>query len=251
MKKLLFFTLVLLLCDRLRSQNAVWQPATREEVVDAYKSVWSWFVGNSSYEFRLRYASYKGHQSNEVLESSEGYYKRSGTKYKTECVGIKTIQNEKVKIIVDTADKMIALTNPGTLSLNMVEAADLIRLLDNVKALRKRAVRNSVQYRIEFRKNELYEAYEFTVNKDNMLDKLVYYYAEQTEKDYGDGDVEAAREWKIKPRLEIDFSNYLVPSRTAANEFTDNSIILTEGKKVSLAGKYRSFVVKDYRFEKK
>lgn len=231
--------------------NPAWQPASKEEIVASYKKVCDWLIKTPNYSFHLKYTSYKNHSSNEIIESSEGYYKRLGSKYKAEAIGMKTIQNEKVRIIVDTSDKIIALTNPATLSPNIQSSEDLVKLLENVKALKKKIIGKNTNYRIDFKKNELYDAYEFTVNEKGLLEKLVYYYSEQTEKEYGDGGDEKPYETTMKPRLEIIFSNYMIPAKINEAEFTDKSIVLADNKKVTLLEKYKSFQVKDYRFQEK
>lgn len=251
-KKIFYIIIISVFANKATTQtNPVAQVATKEEVVASYKKVWDWFVKTPNYSFDLKYTSYKSHTSNEIVESSNGYYKRFGSKYKTEAVGMKTIQNEKVKIIVDTTDKIIALTNPGTLSPNIQNTEDLVKLLENVKALMKKSFNKSTLYRIDFRKNELYEAYEFVVNEKGFLEKLIYYYSEQIEKDYGNGGDELPMEFKVKPRLEVVFFNYIIPAKITETEFTDKSIVLADNRKVTLLEKYKTFQIKDYRFKGK
>lgn len=250
-KRLLYIVIFLIFGKRAFTQtSSAWQTVTKEEIIASYKNVWDWFVQTQNYSFQLKYTSYKDHVSGEVIESSEGSYKRSGLKYKTEAVGIKTIQNEKVKIVVDTADKMIALTNPSNLSPTMQSTDELKKLLENVRALKKKSIGKSIVYRIDFTKNELYEAYEFVVSEKGLVDRLVYYYSEQTEKDYGDGENEKAIEFKMKPRLEIAFTNYVIQGKITETEFTDKSIVLADNRKVILLDKYKAFQVKDYRLQK-
>lgn len=245
--RVLYITVLVFSLGSLSAQTQLsWQPASKEETVAAYKKVCDWFINTNSYSFSLKYTSYKSPTSNEVIESSEGSYKRSGKKFASVAIGIKTIQNEKVRIIIDTADKLIAIANPGNLSPAMQTSEELTKLLENVKLLRKKNSNGTTTYRIDFKKNELYDAYEFTINSKNLLEKLVYYYAEQTDKDYGDGEEEKAIERKLKPRLEIVFSGYLAPSNVQDSEFNEQAIVLANNK-ISLLNKYKSYQVKDYR----
>lgn len=236
----------------LNSQNSpVWLASDKTEVIAAYRNACNWFMNTQSYAFEIKYTSYKTHTSNEIIESSIGYYKRSEKKYITDAVGIRTIQNEKIRMVIDTTDKVIAVSNPSSLTPGIQNADELNKLFDNVKTLRKKTILKSVTYRIDFKKNELYEAYEFTVGEKGYLEKLVYCYSEQIEKDYGDGENEKQKETKIKPRMEITFYNYLVPAKVNESEFTDRSIVLAANNKVSLINKYKTYTLKDYRLQGK
>lgn len=232
--------------SKVQSQTS-WQVSTKEETVSAYKKVCDWFINSNSYSFQVKYTSFQSHTSSEVIETSDGFYKRSGKKYVSYAIGIRTLQNEKMRMVIDTADKVIAVTNPGSLNPSMQSSEDLIKLLENVKSLRKMSVNGTTTYRIDFRKNELYDAYEFTVNNKGFLDKLTYFYAEQTEKEYGDGEDEKPSEKKVKPRLEIIFSQYMSPANTKESEFTDQAILVNNSNKITLLNKYKSYQVNDYR----
>ncbi|MBI3518104.1 MAG: hypothetical protein HY062_01935 [Bacteroidetes bacterium] len=233
------------------AQVGTWEVATKSEVISSYQKTWTWFTNTQNYAFKLKYTSYKDYVSKEIIESSEGYYKRLGNKYKTEVVGIKTIQNEKVRIIIDTLDKIITVLNPGKLNPALTNAKDLEVMLDNVKALKKRKIGKSVCYRIDFIKNELYEAYEFTINDKGLLESLVYYYSEQIEEDDGDGQYLAPLKTKVKPRLEVLFTNYQAPITIAESEFQEKLIVLNDKEKINLLDKYKAFQLKDYRYQAK
>lgn len=217
----------------------------------SYKNVCNWFINNTNYSFDIKYTSFKNHSSSEIIENSNGYYKRSGNKYVTQAVGIKTIQNEKLRMIVDTNDKVIAISNPSTLAPNIQSSEDLNKLLENVKSLKKKINGKTSVFRIDFKKNELYEAYEFAVNEKGLLEKLVYYYSEQTEKDYGDGEEQKPVVVKIKPRLEIVFFNYQIPANINESEFSDKSVVLAANSKITLLNKYKVYQLKDYRLQEK
>lgn len=233
------------------AQVGAWEVATKTEMIVAYQKTWTWFTNTQNYAFKLKYTSYKDFVSKEIIESSEGYYKRLGNKYKTEAVGIKTIQNEKVRIIIDTTDKLITVLNPSKLNPALTDAKDLEVMLDNVKALKKRKIGKSVCYRIDFITNELYEAYEFTINDKGLLESLVYYYSEQIEEDDGDGQYLSPLKTKVKPRLEVLFSNYQAPVTISESEFQEKSIVLNDKQKINLLDKYKAFQLKDYRYQTK
>jgi len=106
-------------------------------------------------------------------------------------------------------------------------------------------------YRVDLKKNELYDAFEFTVNEKGLLETLVYFHSERVEKDYGDGEDQQPIDVKVKPRLEIIFSDYQVSVKANESEFTEKSIAFHDNRMVSLPDKYKSYKVKDYRTDEK
>lgn len=237
-------------CLTISGQAQSWEKASNQQVSGAYKKACNWLVNTPSYYFKLKYASYKDHLSKEQVECSTGYYKRVANSLATEAAGQRTIQNEKLKVIVDTADRVVTVMNPGNLSPVIASTEDLDLLLANAKNLRRMRLGKSERYRIDFNKNDQYEAYEFVVSDGGMLETLVYYYSEQVEKIY-DENSERGREVKMKPRLEITFSAYQVPAKHVAFEFSERSVLVQENGKISLTGEYKNYRLLDYRVSKK
>lgn len=244
---LLFFTIQI---KNLQAQHNDWQTATKQEIIASYQKTCAWFINTSNYNFKMKYTSYKDHVSNEVFETSNGYYKRSGNNFKSETVGIKMFQNSKARLIIDTADQAIVVLSPTGLKPVMTDEKELGELLEKTKSLKKKKVGKGICYRIEFNKNDLYEAFEFTVDEKNLFQALVYYYSEQTEENYDNPEVYKPTLTKVKPRLEILFTNYLYPVQATDSEFQDKLIVL-QNNKVDLLGKYKNYQVKDYRLQSK
>ena len=104
---------------------------------------------------------------------------------------------------------------------------------------------------MNFIKNELYEAYEYTINEKGLLESLIYYYSEQIEEDDGEGQYLSPIKTKVKPRLEVLFSNYQAPVVIAESEFQEKLIVLNDKQKINLLDKYKTFQIKDYRYQAK
>jgi hypothetical protein len=233
------------------AQTPVWESTSKQELIAAYQKACNWFINTPSYAFKIKYAAYDGHQSNKLNESSEGYYKRVAGSYISEAAGIKTLQNTNLKLVIDTADKIVTLMNPASLSPNMASTQELEELLNNVKALKKTKLAKTTKYRVEFNNNELYQAYEFTTNEKGLIIGLTYYYSEQAEHNDEENNFEKNRAVKIKPRLEITFSNFQIPANYAESEFDEGGIVTKEKQKISLKPAYSTFRLIDYRLQAK
>lgn len=229
------------------AQSRSWEPASNKEVAGAYQKAGAWFINTPSYAFKLRYASFKDAATSTQVESSEGYYKRVSGSYVTEAMGIKTIQNLKIKLIVDTVDKMITVMDLGTLSPGIATMEEMESLLSNTKSLKKSKQSKGIWYRIDFKKNSQFDAYEFLVNENGRLERLTYYYSEQVEKKDGDWRPGATEEVKIRPRLEISLFSYEVPAKYNESEFSEQTVLTGQKEKISLTGMYSDFRLLDYR----
>lgn len=233
------------------AQPAAWQTSSKQEIMQQYQDACNWLMNTPSYFFKLKYASYKDYVTKEIIESSEGYYKRVTSNYSMEALGIKTVQNSKMKVTIDTANKTVTLMSPASLSLTIADAEQLETMLTNTKALRKiKTSKTSVSYRLDFNKNSLYEAYEFSVNDKGILERLTFYYSEQdnTANEYGQESPEKKGE-KMKPRLEILFFGYEVPANYSKSEFEDSWVVVSEKGKVHLTGAYKNYRLLDYRLQ--
>ncbi len=230
------------------SQSAAWENASRQELVAAYRISYNWFINTPSYSFKLNYISYGDAVSKEPIENSEGYYKRVANNCVSEIIGIKTLQNANLKVVVDTADRLVTVTDPGNLSPAMTGQEELMALLDNARGLKKMKQSKSTRYHIDFKEGGQYEAYEFIVNDKGQGEGLTYYYQEQITRADGEGE---DKEIKMKPRLEIRFSDYQVPAKYTESEFSERGILVHEKGKLNLTAAYRNFRLLDYRLQAK
>jgi len=232
------------------AQPSAWQASGKQEIIEEYKNACNWLMNTPSYFFRLKYTSYKDYVTKEYLESAEAYYKRVTNNYRTDALGIKTLQNSKIKIVVDTANNTVTVMSPSSVSLTISSAEELETMLNNTKALKKiKASKTTVCYRVDFNKNSLYEAYEFSVNDKGILERITFYYSEQNnnENEYAQQSNEKSKGSKMKPRLEILFFGYQVPALFSKSDFEDPQVLINAKGKISLTGSYKNYRLLDYR----
>jgi hypothetical protein len=222
------------------------QGSAREDFIKAYAKLWNKLTGMENYSFQLDYRSYKDHNEREPFETATGVYKKSGKNYMCNVLGIKTIQNSRMKITIDSAEKLIVLTAPQNISPAAMNLDQVRDLLDNAKSLTKKIVGKYTTYRIEFNKNELYQSMEYRFEAEGGLTQLSYYYAEQTDRDYNEnGDM---IDMRLMPRLDVCFSAYK-QEKSGEGEFAESNIVVQQNNKLIASGKYRGYEVKDYRFK--
>jgi hypothetical protein len=251
MTKRIYLTLLSLaicICLGAQSKSLSWSVATAREVALAYGNACDWYLKNENYCFSLKYTSYKDHVSNEINESSTGICKRRNNRFRTEALGNLMIQSDSYKLVIDTLNKSVVVANPDKQSPQVAGLEDVQKLLKFTRALKKMELPTATRYRVEFKNNAVYTAYEFTVNKSSgYLESLVYYYGEQKESVYeNEQDINPVI-IKSKPRLEIKFT--AVNQAATENDFRENGILVAAAGKIKLANKYKSYKLKDYRYQ--
>ncbi len=65
----------------------------------------------NNYSINTEYHFYNSHSSSQPLKVMQGYYKKKDANYKSMAMGILTIQEDKLKVFVDSANKTITLTD--------------------------------------------------------------------------------------------------------------------------------------------
>src|ERR1043165_10318049 len=164
MKKHIFILLTAVFCASFTP--GTWEASSREEFISAYKKAADWFTGNRSYRVNIQYLSFSNHTSLSPYDKSDGYYKRSNDNFSSSAMGINTYQNEEMKITVDTDNNVIVLTNKTDISKAAVDMESFAGLVDHSKSLKKMSGASGEKiYRLEFKPNDLYSAYEFSINE--------------------------------------------------------------------------------------
>jgi hypothetical protein len=222
-----------------------WEPVSKLDLVSSYEKAMEWFGTTKNYKIDINYASYKDHYSTVPHDKSQGLYEKDHTNFSSIALGVKTFQNERMKLTIDTLNKIIVISNKVEIKQYPVNIKDISTLLDNVQSLKKRETKsNLIDYRVEFKPNGLYKACELGLNEKGLLRSLKYFYSTEVE----DEETSSAS----KPRVEIIFSNYQTDLNfDYESEFSEKQYLRAEGKKYVLNEKYKNYQLKDYRTSKK
>ena len=221
---------------------------SKEELKNAYEKAIAWFSNNSNCKVNIKYSSFTDHTTTKAYDQSVGFYERDKNNVHVSSMGITTIQNEKICLVVDSVNQIIVLKNKTELSTAPVDSKNLSELLDNVKSLKKQNIaEGGTLYQLEFKPNELYSSFEFKLNKNGLFSSITYYYSKERKEDEGDKNSIAG-----KPRMEIAFSGYESNVKfNYENEFSEKQFIKNISGKVILSDHYKKYELKDYRFKEK
>jgi hypothetical protein len=225
-----------------------WEASDKTDITKVYEKAMEWFSKNTNCKVDVKYFSFKDYTSTTAYDQLTGYYKRDKDNIHSFALGINTIQNAKMCLVIDSVNTMIIVKNKSDLKQPLFDAASFSQLLDNVKAMKKqKSENNETVYRIEFKPNELYTATELVINDKGLITVVKYYYSKELKEDEDD-----PKTYKGRPRMEVHFDAY----QTDVNfnydkEFSEKKYLKEEAGKIVLNEVYKKYELKDYRFAMK
>lgn len=177
--------------------------------------------------------------------TSRGRFLRGkGRQYRTESPGQLTIQDEKIKMVIDSANRLVLLFKPDTLYSPM-----LLSHMDQSPVWRKASYRSDRQgelerYTVFFNERYEYESIEYLVNpKTNRLQELVMHL--QPGDYYNDQKEEESQ--SESPRIVI---RYGTPSgKLTGKEFQTQPFLSEKDGKYVLTDYMKGFVLDDLRYQ--
>lgn len=219
-----------------------WNDMSKEDMSIVFENMNKWFKNTPSYSLTVTHASYKDYKTTVPAEKSVGYFKKDKKSFHSFLLGIHTIQNEKYKIVVDTAQKIIMLGSPELLISNSYTMEDYAFILKSCKSIKMATYTNDKLYRIEFSANTVISSYEFLIGQDGLLKQIVWYYNQAVRNEDEENSIAS------KPRLCISFSDYKKNSVFNYKEdFDEKKYVTLKDSKFVLTEKYRKYKINDIR----
>jgi hypothetical protein len=225
--------------------TAKFETTTKEEVLPAFEKAINWFLITKSYSVNVVYTSYMNHTTTIPYDKSDGYYKRSGNNFSSSAMGVHVLQNDKIRITVDSVNQLIVINNSSEVSQAPVDISSFAMLLEKAVSIKKQRLANGVlTYKIDFDKSNIYKSYEFSLDEKGLLKNIKYYYNQELK-----ADEEDENSVKGKPRIEITFNGYETNIKFNAEvDFSEKKYLKEENNKIILKDSYKKFEIKDYRF---
>lgn len=246
MKKVQFnkftFILLCLWCVSVNGQTAT---VTIEEMGNVFQKNNDIFLNTQNYRLTVTHASYETYTSELPVEKQTGTFRKDGKNYHSELLGIRTIQNENYKIVIDTATKVILVANPDQLTWTAYTKEDYNFLLKRCTSIRMSKTGRYTFYRMELPENSPIGAYEFLVDENGMTREVNWYYNKEVKKDENDENS------KVKPKMSISFSGFKDKiDYNYQDTFSEQPYFTKKDNKLIPTEKYRMYKLMDQRIRK-
>ncbi|MEP6793777.1 MAG: hypothetical protein ABJB16_05580 [Saprospiraceae bacterium] len=227
----------------LDAQPTFWKDESKEQLAHVFDQMRTWHVLHTDYTITITHASFENYTTTIPYEKSTGYYRKVNDSYHSFLLGIHTIQNEKYKIILDTAGQTLMVANIDHSIWSAYTIEDYGYLLKACVATKVLNSGMDNRYRLEYGEGYPLDSYEMLVSGEGFLKEMVWYYRTDVPKDIDNEDSE-----KTKPRLSITFSSFKKYQHVIADdEFDFTKYFKVVGNKLIPVGKYKDFTLSDQR----
>jgi len=225
-----------------------WNIITVDEMSKEIKKIEAFYKNTPAYSVSVTHASYKSYTATSSEDKMNGYFmKDAKNNYHSYVLGIHSVQNNKIKITVDSLNKSILINEPDKAFTKEVKVKEIEQMLKICTSVKKQNGTEISKYRFEFGKGTQYAAYEIWVNMDSRLQKIILYFNAEFPSD-PDND----KSVKTKPRAEIVFSNYKTGIKPVYKDhFDETKYIKLSGDKYIPTEKFKNYKVYDLRAKTK
>ncbi len=240
-----FFSIIglIMLVIILQAQTPLWESVSKDQMAKVFEQVNHWFKTSSNYSVTVTHASYENYNTKVPFEKSTGYFKKENECYHSFLLGIHTIQNANCKIVIDTLNQSMMITNIDNSIWSSYTIDDYKYTLKACKSIEVMKINNDKKYKLEYSEGYPLEKYEFLIGADGTIKEVVWFYSKKVPKNIDDENSE-----KVKPRLSITFSSYKKNvAGSVKQECAESKYIIKKGNKMFPSDKYKNYSLSDQR----
>ena len=199
------------------------------------------------YSVQMVYKYYYEYNSTSPGETQTGIYYKNGNESYSKIMGIETIRNKKMSLVIQNEEKIIVVSNPvKDNGVMMISLDTLIMICESFD--RTELPDNQIKYELKFKSGIAFEytKMEVFINKNNFcINKLIFYYAEQ-EMVLENPD----QSRKIHPKLEVTYKNFTNNYIVNPGMFSDSPyVVLSAQNKYKATEKYSGYQVYNQKFK--
>lgn len=241
MKSFVFILLLIAITSSAYSQDR-WATTTWEIFEQTFDKASVQYKA-SQYYVDLKYSSFKGLNSTQPFETSIGYYQKNGKFQQNYIMGITTIQDDKIKLTLDSINQIVAINYAvGDLN-NTLSKEEFEQSKKMIETLKKGESESGIKFQVNYVPTSPVRTIEYSFNKKGELKSMSIYYAEQKEYEDEEGNVKKDHVW-----LKIEFLRF--ENKIAKKELKISELVLESNNEFKLKPLYRDFELVDFRYKK-
>ncbi|MBI1838655.1 MAG: hypothetical protein HYR91_15430 [Flavobacteriia bacterium] len=221
-----------------------WEVSTLEAFTNQIMASETAIVAGSSFSFDTEYLFFNDYNSNEVALKLNG---------SIICLNEKeifinqfdqwTIQNKDFNLVIDSVQKTIVIQNPQTVYFQRKTLENMGIVLNSSCTVQRNVQAGMLKYSLMFEKGAKYNGCEIWFNKENMVTKYILYGGQEAV-----DDTDFYNPKVIQPRLEINYTNYKIGTKTNMTHFRRvEDFIKLDNDTVVLQPKYAGYELIDLR----
>jgi len=225
--------------------NNDWREINPENAANELIQINKRIMKNNKYSFNVNYTSFREHNETSAYESIYGIVIRDGINLYSKVNGALTIQNKKLRIVIDSAKQFIKITDPLEGQDPNFNMNDYVKVMGVCKSVKRKEQDKVIAYRFEPKATSGIVAQEIYMGEDFMNKSVIYYANEHNVRENN-----KIISQTVYPRLEINISNFKKLDKINIDTFNTDNIIILNKKQIELKEKYKTFKFFDGRIKK-
>lgn len=219
-----------------------WLPVSKTEATSILAKMNDWYKHHPDYSVKVNHSSYLGYEGTVPHEENDGFLVVHGADYYSSMLGIETIQNAAYKIVIDTSEREILISNPDTSSRYFKNISDSSSLR-GVSACYLMKEKGLISLRLDYKPGYKMERHVITLDEEYKIMEMVFYFRP----DFDEENVDESK----RPKAVIRYSDYQTKNFTDfKKEFdTENYFVTGDSDKLIPASGYRDFELVDTRIK--
>jgi len=210
------YTMILTMLFPGMIYSAEWTQMTNEEFRTEYKKMFERFTKIGNYSVNVSMESYENTSDKTVHEVSKGYISKYGDKIHSFLVGIHTIQNHDTRLVIDTANKIIVVTNSQSTSPEEISPGITDEYLKKISSARKKYENGVTYYNVQLPSGLPFSSYTIGFNQKGLINDVNITMNKDIKNDRGEDIQPCVRikyeEWNVTPSYkdsDYSFSKYV------------------------------------------
>jgi hypothetical protein len=224
----------------------VWNTITVQEYNVAMEKVEKFYKEKKKYAVKVTHATYKGHDSEIPYQQSTGYFHYENGKYHSWLLGIHTIQDGKYKVVVDSVNKMIIVSDPDPKTTDELMHLNYTNSARYIIACKQSKTEDGEKFKLDFNEVPSYTSYLLAISAAGEIRGLTVYYRAEYPSDSKDPNSP-----KAKPKLSINYSGFTATPVFDAGEFSSAKYFTVEKNKLKATSLYSTYRISDARLTTK
>jgi len=228
----------LLIAGKLSAAD--WQTINADQFQAEMNAISAKVESAHSYSVDVRYSTFESGVTEMIHDQSAGYVKYMNNKYHSMAMGIQSIQNANERIVVDSVNRIIAITNPVSDSVKNYAPQLTSLLLKKAKSIRKRADHGYAEYQVDFTDQLTINSYLLKVDATGLIRQVDIRYSQKIKNNNGE---------EKNLMLRIAFENWKLNATFSAAEFSADHFVKSINGKYQATEPYAGYELSDQRIK--
>lgn len=209
------------------------------EKMEEYYDLIHDYYSQKKYALDVSYSSYKGHESTVPEDDMSGYVIKEGDVIESYQLGIYSIQDDEIKLLIDSSEQYVGLTYPDTTNTQGFnkEAFEQSKLRMEKMLLNYEGRDAVVQF--IYKAGYEYQNVTMKISPNGLVKEMTLYFSSDLEYETASGD-------KAKDKAKVVVKS-TPSSKKIKNEI--ESVIVKKSGEYALTSPFKSYELMDFRYQ--